>query len=146
MRYWLCIADEANWEVIRKKNIWGVSERHKNTISRVRLGDKLLIYLKQEKVDDEIRESRVAGIYEAASSVFKDATRIFKTPKGMGDETFPYRIKLKPLKVFKKPVGFKPLIPKLKFVKNKRKWSGHLMGKAMREIPEEDFKLIASGK
>ncbi|ACS89625.1 hypothetical protein TSIB_0560 [Thermococcus sibiricus MM 739] len=39
-------------------------------------------------------------------------------------------------------VDFKPLIPKLKFITNKKKWSGHLMGKAMREIPEEDYNLI----
>ncbi|MGC9103710.1 MAG: EVE domain-containing protein, partial [Candidatus Methanodesulfokora sp.] len=32
----------------------------------------------------------------------------------------------------------------LKFVRNKKKWTGHLMGKAMREIPEEDFRLIMS--
>ncbi len=60
----------------------------------------------------------------------------------MKSESFPYRIKLKPLKIFAKPVNFKSLIPELKFIKNKKKWSGHLMGKAMREIPEEDFELV----
>jgi predicted RNA-binding protein len=34
------------------------------------------------------------------------------------------------------------LIPKLKFIKNKQKWTGHIQGKAMREIPEEDYNLI----
>ncbi len=64
-------------------------------------------------------------------------------PNDMGNETFPLRIKLKPVKIFDKPVKFKPLIPKLKFITNRKKWSGHLMGKAMREIPEEDYRLIA---
>ncbi|MEA3487940.1 MAG: EVE domain-containing protein, partial [Euryarchaeota archaeon] len=41
-------------------------------------------------------------------------------------------------------VVFKPLIPKLKFITNKNKWSGHLMGKAMRTIPKDDFVLIGS--
>ena len=91
---------------------------------------------------DEIKPSRIMAVYEAASEVFKDSSRIFKMPKGMSNETFPLRIKLKPVKVFEKPVEFKPLIPKLKFITNKRKWSGHLMGKAMREIPEEDYRLI----
>jgi predicted RNA-binding protein len=62
--------------------------------------------------------------------------------KGMVNETFPLRIKLKPVKILKKPVEFKPLIPEMRFITNKKKWSGHLIGKAMRTIPEEDFELI----
>ena len=50
--------------------------------------------------------------------------------------------KLKEIKIFEPPINFKDLIPKLKFIKNKKKWSGHLMGKAMREISEEDYKTI----
>ena len=144
MTYWLCITNEENWKVIRERNIWGVPERHKNTIVRVKPGDKLVIYLKRERVKDKVVEPRIVAVYEAVSEVFRDSSRIFKTPKGMGNETFPLRIKLKPVKIFEKPVEFKPLIPKLKFITNKKKWSGHLMGKAMREIPEEDFKLISS--
>jgi len=144
MTYWLCITNEENWKVIRERNIWGVPERHKNTIVRVKPGDKLVIYLKRERVKDKVVEPRIVAVYEAVSEVFRDSSRIFKTPKGMGNETFPLRIKLKPVKIFEKPVEFKPLIPKLKFITNKKKWSGHLMGKAMREIPEDDFKLISS--
>jgi len=144
VKYWICITTEDNWKIIKEKNIWGVPERHKNTISKVRPGDKLLIYLKQEKVGDKVKESRIVAVYEAVSEVFKESTRIFKVPKGMGNEIFPYRIRIKPVNIFDKPIEFKPLIPKLRFIKNKKKWSGHLMGKAMREIPEEDYKLILS--
>ena len=142
MTHWLCITNEENWNVIRKNNVWGVPERHKNTIARVKPGDKLLIYLKQERDKDKIIEPRIAAAYEVTSQVFKDSSRIFKSPPSMGNESFPLRIKLKPIKIFDKPVDFKSLIPKLNFIKNKQKWSGHLMGKAMREIPEEDYKLI----
>ena len=144
MKYWLCITTEENWRVIREKNVWGVPDRHKNTIARVKPGDKLLIYLKQERDKEEIKEPRIVAVYEAVSEVFRDSSRIFKSPRGMGNETFPLRIKIKPVKIFDKPVEFKPLIPKLKFITNKKKWSGHLMGKAMREIPEEDYDLIAN--
>jgi predicted RNA-binding protein len=144
MAYWLCITNEDNWKVIREKNIWGVPERHKNTISKVKPGDKLLIYLRQEKIGEEIKPSRIVAVYEATSEPFRDSTRIFKSPKSMGNETFPLRVKLKPIKIFPQPVEFKPLIPKLRFVTNKKKWSGHLMGKAMRQIPEEDYRLITS--
>jgi len=144
MPYWLCITNEENWKVIKEKNIWGVPERHENTIRRVKPGDKILIYVKQERDKNEIKEPRIFAVYEAASEVFRDSSRIFKTPKGMGNETFPLRIKLKPIKIFEKPIDFKSLISKFKFIKNKQKWSGHLMGKAMREIPEEDYELIMS--
>jgi len=144
MAYWLCITTEENWRVIREKNVWGVPERHKNTIAKVKQGDKLLIYIKQERIKDVVKESRIVAIYEVTSKAFKDSRRIFKAPKGMGNETFPYRIRIKPVRIFKKPIEFKSLIPKLKFIKNKEKWSGHLMGKAMREIPEEDYNLILS--
>ena len=143
MAYWLCITNENNWRVIRQKNVWGVPERHKNTISRVKPGDKLVIYLKQERFKDEIKEPRIVAVYEVVSEPFRDSTRIFSS-KGMksSGEIFPWRVKIKPIKIFDKPIEFKPLIPKLKFIKNKQKWSGHLMGKAMREIPEEDYNLI----
>lgn len=47
---------------------------------------------------------------------------------------------IKPVKLGE--LDFKSLIPKLNFITNKKRWSGHLMGKAMREIPEEDYRLI----
>jgi predicted RNA-binding protein len=142
MTYWLCITNEENWQVVNAKKIWGVAERHKNTITKVKVGDSLLFYLKQEKIADEITESRITGIFKATSTVYIDDKKIFNVPKGMGAEAFPLRIKLKPVRIFDKPLLFKPLIPQLKFITNKKKWSGHLMGKAMRAIPKEDFELI----
>jgi predicted RNA-binding protein len=50
-------------------------------------------------------------------------------------------VRLKPIKIFKEPVEFKPLIPKLSFITNKTMWTGHIRV-AMREIPEEDYQLI----
>ena len=39
-------------------------------------------------------------------------------------------------------VEFKPLIPHLAFITNKKQWSGHIRGQAMRTIPEEDHAYI----
>jgi len=143
MTCWLCITNEENWKIVKEKNIWGVPERHKNTIAKVKPGDKLLIYLKQERDKDKVVEPGIVAVYDT-SEVFKDGKKIFKSPPGMGNEIFPLRIKLKPVKIFSTPIDFKSLIPRLKFIKNKQKWVGHIQGKAMREIPEEDFKLIMS--
>ena len=103
-----------------------------------------LIYVISTKKDDEVIPPRIMGVYEVASEVFKDSSRIFKPPARNKNETFPLRIKLKPVKIFEKPIDFKSLIPKLKFITNKKRWTGHIQGKAMREIPEEDYNLILS--
>ena len=132
--YWLCITTRENWEVIKDKNIWGVSERHKKTIMTVKIGDKLVFYVKQEVRGKEKLPPAIVGIYEVASEPYKDETEIFK------GGLFPWRIRIKPIKTGY--LEFKPLIPKLKFIKNKDAWTGYLMGRAMRQIPEEDYKLI----
>ncbi|WP_048152395.1 EVE domain-containing protein [Palaeococcus ferrophilus] len=140
MTYWLCITNRANWKVIKEKNVWGVPRRHRNTIAKVKLGDKLVIYLKQERENKEVLEPRIVGIFEVISEPYEDSSRIFKAH--MPNETYPLRVKIKPAKLGE--IDFKPLIPKLKFITNKKRWSGHLMGKSMRQIPEEDYKLIES--
>jgi len=143
MAYWLCITNEENWKVIKEKNIWGVPHRHKNTIAKVKPDDKCLIYVMSTKRNKDIIPPRIVAAYEVISEVFEDQSRIFKSLPGR-NEVFPYRVKLKPIKIFRKPIDFKSLIPELKFIKNKRKWTGHIQGKAMREIPKEDYDLIMS--
>jgi predicted RNA-binding protein len=136
MRYWLCVTNQENWEVIREKNIWGVEERHRNTISKVRPGDKLLIYVMSTKKDNESLPPKIVAAYEAISETFTDSSRIFK------GKLYPLRIRLRPIAVFSKPLEFRELVPRLSFIKNKRFWVGHIRGKAMREIPKGDFETV----
>jgi predicted RNA-binding protein len=136
MRYWLCVTNQENWEVIREKNIWGVEERHRNTISKVKLGDKLLVYVMTTKKDNESLPPRIVAAYEAVSEMFTDSSRIFK------GKVYPLRISLRPIAVFSKPLDFRELVPKLSFIKNKRFWVGHIRGKAMREISKGDFETV----
>lgn len=35
MTHWLCITNRDNWEVVKKRNVWGVARRHKNTIAKL---------------------------------------------------------------------------------------------------------------
>jgi len=147
MTYWLCTTTEENWRVIREKNVLGVPERRKNTISKVKPSDKLAIYVMQDRVNNEIKEPRIVAVYEVVSELFKDSTRIFSS-KGVrySGETFPWRVKSKPIKIFDKPIEFKPLIPKLEFITNKKKWALYLIGKAMVEIPKEDYRPVIGGE
>lgn len=138
---WLCISTRANDEVTRKKLVWGVAKRYQNTIARVKKGDTLLMYTMQKIADGEVIPSAVTGIYEASSEVYEDNSSIFVAPKAIGSEVFPLRVKVKPVKIFKEPIPFKPLVPKLTFIKNKTMWSGSIRT-AMRVIPEGDFQTI----
>jgi len=46
------------------------------------------------------------------------------------------------MELFELGLGCRLVEHHIKFITNKQNWSGHLMGKAMREVPEEDYKLI----
>jgi len=127
MKYWLCITNEANWNVIRSKEVWGVSDRHKDKIAMTKEGDKFVFYVKP---------MRIGGIFEVISKPFREKNPIFE------GEIYPHRVKIKPIVISKRFLEFRPLIGKLHFITPKKKWGGHLQGKAMKPIPEEDFELM----
>ena len=138
---WFASSNRVNWEIIKKLNVWGIPGRNKNIISNVKPGDSLLIYIAQQKEGNKVLPSALAGAFEIVSAGYKDKTPIFRTPDKMGNEVFPYRVRLKPVSIFPEPLEFKPLIGDLTFITNKTMWSGHLRN-AMREIPEEDYQFI----
>jgi len=142
---WICISNKTNIEIMLKNDVWGVAERYQNIISKVKKGDILLFYKMQEGSGKVIIPSLVIGIFEVISDVYYDPKPLFKAGPRMGNETFPQRIRIKPIKIFKKPIEFKPLIDELSFIKNKKMWSGSLRT-AMRVIPEEDYQKIISAE
>lgn len=141
MTYWFASSNRDNWEIIRKKNIWGIPKRNRAIIQRVQVGDVIVVYVAQKRVDDLVLPPAVTGAFEVVSEGYEEHTRLFITPESMGNEVFPYRVKLRPIKIFEEPVEFKPLIPRLTFIKNKTMWTGHIRV-AMRTIPEEDYAYI----
>ena len=141
MTHWIASSNRDNQKILEKKHVWGVPKRNRNLMHRVKPGDTILVYVRQEKEDDTILPSAITGAYEVVSEPYEDHSRLFTTPPHMGDEVFPFRMKVRPVAVFAKPLEFKPLIGDLRFITNKTMWSGHLRV-AMREIPEEDYHLI----
>ena len=140
MAIWIASGNRENWEVVKKHNIWGVPKRSKGLHSRVKVGDTILIYARSETHAKEVFPSVIMGEYKV-TELYEDTTPLFTAPVQMGNEVFPYRFRLNPVKLFKEPVELKPLIPGLGFVTNKTMWSGHFRT-AMREIPEEDYLVI----
>jgi len=76
------------------------------------------------------------GFFKVASELYRDTKRVFKRM------TLPYRVRLEPVVVPESPKDFKPIVRKLEFVKKKKRWSGYLAGRMIREIPEKDCKAI----
>jgi predicted RNA-binding protein len=107
-------------------------------------GDRCLVYVKSEVNAGEVVEPHIVGEYEVASKLFEDSEKIFQPPPDNSLEVFKLRIKLNPLKVLENPIKFKPLVPKLTFIKNKSNWSLSIRGRAIVQIPKNDFELILS--
>lgn len=133
--YYIAVTNDDNWPTVKGKHIWGLPEGRENLIKRLKRGDYLFIYLMSSKRGDEFLPSRVAGLFQVASDPYRDSKRIFK------GRLYPNRVKLKPILIPKKPVEFKPLVPKLTFIKNKQFWAAHLRS-GLAKIPEQDFKLL----
>lgn len=116
VNYWLCITNEKNWEIIRKRNVWGVPKRSRGIIQKVKTGDLLVFYVAPKKV---------AGVFKTVSEPYVDEEVIFSADGFSGNERFSYRVRLEPVVLAKEYVDFSSLIPRLSFVVNKKRWSGY---------------------
>jgi len=138
MTYWIFVTNEQNWKVVKEKNVWGLPRGRENSIKRVKKGDKAFIYLMQEKTKNKTVPTRIIGFFEVVSDPFTSSERIFK------DRLYPNRVRLKPILVLEKNyLEFKPLVPKLSFIKNKNYWSGYFRS-GLVEISEKDYELLKS--
>ena len=117
---------------------WGVAEKDKEKLERTKVDDSLVFYVKKKKENDEVTGPQIRGIFKVASKTFYSEEKIF-----VGDEIFPWRIKIEPVAVPEEPLEFMKLVPRLRFIKNKEKWFCHLQV-TMRTIPKLDFDLIKS--
>jgi len=145
MSNWIYITNSDNWVVTKKTNILGASARNKNTLSKVKKGDKCLVYVKGEIIAGETSGPKIVAQYKIASTVFEDSKKMFVTPPNASHETFPLRLRLEPITVFEPPIDFKPLILRLSFLPNKTHWTGPIRGRAMVQIPQSDYECISSG-
>jgi predicted RNA-binding protein len=128
--YWLCVTNEANWNVVKAKKVWGVPQkRGKRQIEAVKPGDLLAFY---------VTPKRIGGIFEVTSEPFESKEKIFSWADFGREEFFPYRVKLKPIVAAKEPVPADKLIRKLSFSKGQKRWSVFLR-RAMLRIVKSDY-------
>jgi len=109
-----------NFEAIKKEQVWGVTERHKKQLLRSKSGDICAFYLIAEGHGGSRKESVIGGIAVITSEPYKDICDIFPSKRNYPD-VYPYRIGLSAIKIFEPYLPFKPLVPYLSFIKNKKK-------------------------
>ena len=131
MDMWICVTNYENWLIIKSKRIWGVNDRWKKYIQRVKPGDLMIFY---------VIPKSIGGIFRVISEPYYDDTPIFY-PVKIRKEKFPYRVRLEPVIVLKDPVDFSPLVEEVSFIKNKQRWSAPFR-RAMFKIDEKDFNII----
>ncbi|GAI09925.1 unnamed protein product [marine sediment metagenome] len=132
VNYWLCVTNDENWQIIKEKKIWGVSEKCKKIISQVKIGDFLIFYVMPKKV---------GGILTTTSTQIMSKEKLFSWGEYGKYELFPYRVYLSDILLLEKPIKFDPLIEKLSFTKGRKKWSGPFR-KSMFKIENEDYTII----
>lgn len=88
---WLCITEYTNWQKCHEKSLFATEDENARNgahgieqLRQVRIGDRLIFY---------ITKKGVIGYYEADSDIFKDSAPIWN------GGIFPYRIKIKPIKL-----------------------------------------------
>lgn len=130
MLNWLGVTNKENWEIIKQKNVWGVSFTLKETISKVKKEEKLVIYI--------IRDiSAFGGVFQIISEPYSNPKIRWKTG------SYPILIDIKPLAIAKDFIPIRELIPKLSFIKNKQKYTTYFWGRGMRRmIPDEDIEFL----
>lgn len=139
---WLCVTTRENWEVIQREGVWGISSspRLKKSVEILKIGDRIIVYVKQEKRNHDFIGPLVGGLCEVLSEPFKSDRKIFAGPSA---EKFSLRVKVKTLMQARKPLDFKKLVPQLSFIENKKNWSRY-MQRSMIVLPEKDSECIVS--
>lgn len=127
MKYWLFITNEENWKVILGSKVYGVRPLYKSKYESLNIGDKIVMYIKGAKIGGTFL---IKDKHYSTKTVFKG-------------HDYEHRVKLEKGIIPKEPLNLdKKMIEKLQFIRNKYNWGSHLMGKAILEIPDIDFKLF----
>lgn len=126
---WLLVTTRRNWAYLRARGVWAFSGEGK--ARGIRVNDFGVVYV--------VFEGDQPG---ALTGLFRFAGR----PRLVQDDpvlsrTYPIEI---PIELVAAPgeVPFKPLVPALAFIKNKRNWGAVLQGAVPKPLEDSDFRLI----
>lgn len=130
VNHWLLITSRHSWELLREAGAWKFADKSLKRAKEIRAGDKAIVYITGESV--------FAAVLEFVAEVET------VVPERIFDGLFPHKV---PFRVVDAPgfsVQIHPLLAELSFIVNKRVWSSHLQGQALRILSPQDFNLISN--
>jgi predicted RNA-binding protein len=140
MTCWIISVSEANWEIIKKMNVYGAPE-DSAAPKLIRVGDYLVFYVTVK--GSRALGGKFVGVYKAVSDWFKENKPLWPDEVAEGKVKYPWRIRIEPVKLG--VADFKELADKLSFTKGRKMPQAMLVGtpaNMRKPIPEEDLKII----
>ena len=136
MNYWLVVTSPENFTHDREKlgfKLQGIPQRYRKQVQRMKIGDRVVYYVM--KLQKFGATATITGDY------FEDNSKVWVDD----NEMWPARRHSKPDIVLndEELIDTKKLVPNLKFIENKKWWGTYFQG-SIKNIPEEDFRLIES--
>jgi predicted RNA-binding protein len=136
MKYWLVVTSAENFKHDRENlgfKLQGIPIRFKRQVQKMSVGDKVVYYIMGLQKFGAI--ARITGEYvEDYAKVWANDGELWPARRPSERE-----ISLQDDEL----IDAKKLVPDLSFIEKKDRWGVYLQG-SIREIPEEDFRLIES--
>jgi len=136
MNFWLVVTSPENFKRDREQvgfKMQGLPIRYRNSVQRMQVSDKVVYYIMT--LQKFGATAVITGDYK------EDHTKLWTDD----DEVWPARRPSEPEIILQDDelIDAKKLVPNLSFIENKEYWGTYLQG-SIRQIPEEDFRLIES--
>jgi predicted RNA-binding protein len=128
--YWLLITSRSNWCRLQVRNEWAFSDKSSLLTKKIHLEDRAIVYLGKEG----------AGVASAIGGSIRFIGKPFRLAGGdLFDQVYPIRVPTKVTRILEHPVPFRPLVPCVEFIANKRSWGSYFQGRAAIKMAENDF-------
>ena len=136
VNYWLVVTSAANFKqdrAVLKFLVQGLPLRFVKSLKRMEVGDRIVYYI--------MGLQKFGATATISGEYFEDYSKLWTD----SDEMWPARRPSQPDLVLEDDelVDAKKLVPELSFISNKDYWGASFQG-SLRQIPEEDFRLVES--
>ena len=136
MNFWLVVTSPENFKHDREHlgfGTQGFPYRYRNSVQKMQISDEVVYYI--------MTLQKFGAIATITGDYVEDYSKIWTDD----DEMWPARRPSQPEIVLQDDelIDAKKLVPNLSFIENKDIWGTYLQG-SIRQIPEEDFRLIES--
>ena len=131
---WFLITSRGHWARLRDLGCWAFAKKHARKATAVKPEHRSIVYLTAD-----------GGRYTSAITAVLRFTGIANegsNGKTAFDAFFPLRVPMEIEICPPEPIPFKPLIPDLEFIFEKKNWGSLLQGQPLKPLPFSDFELM----